>query len=241
MSTVPDPPRSNLRRRSAPPYSQEQPLRDRQMALWAPKLPHWRLARSRHHRRDRNPAHHPARANGKSPCKACPKQSEGNSAKNCKRSDAPHRARHLCFLRRRHDTNRHSPAQPFLYVLQLCRLSPERKIRLPGPACLDGKARRPRHRKRQAASLHAGTPHQILESLFERQRAKNRAVEDRRAALAAELAGTNEKLKRFYRAIEDGIVDLDAQLKERIDALKVSAISRRLPSIGLRSKPMRVR
>ena len=60
----------------------------------------------------------------------------------------------------------------------------------------------------------------ILESLFERQRAKNRAVEDRRAALAAELAATNEKLNRLYRAIEDGIVDLDAQLKERIDALK---------------------
>ena len=60
----------------------------------------------------------------------------------------------------------------------------------------------------------------ILESLFERQRAKNRAVEDRRAALAAELAATNEKLNRLYRAIEDGIVDLDAQLKERVNALK---------------------
>jgi DNA invertase Pin-like site-specific DNA recombinase len=60
----------------------------------------------------------------------------------------------------------------------------------------------------------------ILESLFERQRAKNRAAADRRAALAGELASTNEKLNRLYRAIEDGIVDLDAQLKERVDALK---------------------
>ena len=60
----------------------------------------------------------------------------------------------------------------------------------------------------------------ILESLFERQRAKNRAAEDRRAALAGELASANEKLNRLYRAIEDGIVDLDAQLKERIDVLK---------------------
>ena len=60
----------------------------------------------------------------------------------------------------------------------------------------------------------------ILESLLERQRAKNRAVEDRRAALTAELAATNEKLNRLYRAIEDGIVDLDAQLKERVEALK---------------------
>jgi len=60
----------------------------------------------------------------------------------------------------------------------------------------------------------------ILESLLERQRSKNCAVEDRRTALAAELAATNEKLDRLYRAIEDGIVDLDAQLKERVDALK---------------------
>ena len=60
----------------------------------------------------------------------------------------------------------------------------------------------------------------ILESLFERQRVKNRAIEDRRAALAAEFSTTNEKLHRLYRAIEDGIVDLDAQLKERVDALK---------------------
>ena len=128
----------NLRRRSAPPHSQKQLLRDRQMALWAPKLPHRRLARSRHHRRDRNPAHHPARAIGKGPCKACPQQSKSNSATNCERSNAPNRAGHLRFLRRRHDAHRHSPAQPFLHVLQLCRLSPERKIRLPGPACLDG-------------------------------------------------------------------------------------------------------
>jgi site-specific DNA recombinase len=37
----------------------------------------------------------------------------------------------------------------------------------------------------------------------------------------AEFAATNEKLNRLYRAIEDGIVDLDAQLKERINALKM--------------------
>jgi site-specific DNA recombinase len=60
----------------------------------------------------------------------------------------------------------------------------------------------------------------ILESLLERNRAKNRAVADRRAALLTELAVTNEKLNRLYRAIEDGIVDLDAQLKERVNALK---------------------
>jgi site-specific DNA recombinase len=60
----------------------------------------------------------------------------------------------------------------------------------------------------------------ILESLLERQHEKNRAVEDRRTALVVELAATNEKLNRLYRAIEDGIVDLDPQLKERVDALR---------------------
>jgi site-specific DNA recombinase len=60
----------------------------------------------------------------------------------------------------------------------------------------------------------------ILETLLERQSANDRAVQDRRAALTAELAAKGEKLKRLYRAIEDGIVDLDGHLKERIETLK---------------------
>jgi site-specific DNA recombinase len=35
-----------------------------------------------------------------------------------------------------------------------------------------------------------------------------------------QLAATNEKLNRLRRAIEDGIVNLDAQLKEWVDALR---------------------
>jgi len=60
----------------------------------------------------------------------------------------------------------------------------------------------------------------ILEMLLERQSAHDRAIDDRRAALTAELAAKDEKLKRLYRAIEDGIVDLDVHLKERIETLK---------------------
>jgi site-specific DNA recombinase len=60
----------------------------------------------------------------------------------------------------------------------------------------------------------------ILRSLLETQHAKNRAVDDRRASLMAELAAANERLNRLYRAIEDGVVALDAQLKDRVDALK---------------------
>src|SRR5262249_15046382 len=60
----------------------------------------------------------------------------------------------------------------------------------------------------------------ILEALLERRSASDRTIHDRRAALTAELVVNEEKLKRLYRAIEDGIVDLDAHLKERIETLK---------------------
>lgn len=45
-------------------------------------------------------------------------------------------------------------------------------------------------------------------------------VANRRAALDAEIRDTGDKLARLYRAIEEGVVELDAQLKERIAALK---------------------
>jgi hypothetical protein len=38
--------------------------------------------------------------------------------------------------------------------------------------------------------------------------------------LRAELASKEEKLKRLYRALEEGLVDLDIQLKDRIQALR---------------------
>src|SRR6516165_9754366 len=53
-----DPSGSNLRRRSSPPHSEKRLLRDRQMVLWAPELSDRRHARSRQHRRDRNPTDH---------------------------------------------------------------------------------------------------------------------------------------------------------------------------------------
>jgi site-specific DNA recombinase len=60
----------------------------------------------------------------------------------------------------------------------------------------------------------------ILETLVERQGSKDKAVGDRRSALERELSSKEEKLARLYRAIEDGIVDLDAQLKDRIATIK---------------------
>jgi DNA invertase Pin-like site-specific DNA recombinase len=60
----------------------------------------------------------------------------------------------------------------------------------------------------------------ILEALLERRSRNGAAVADRRNALTNEIALRKDKLKRLYRAIEDGIVDLDQDLKSRIQTLK---------------------
>jgi site-specific DNA recombinase len=60
----------------------------------------------------------------------------------------------------------------------------------------------------------------ILAGLLERNAAKDRAVDERRSALQAGLAKAKDRLNRLYRAIEEGVVDLDAELKGRIDHLK---------------------
>ena len=60
----------------------------------------------------------------------------------------------------------------------------------------------------------------ILEALVDRQAAKDVGVANRRAAVEAEIKDADDKLARLYRAIEEGVVELDAQLKERITLLK---------------------
>jgi site-specific DNA recombinase len=60
----------------------------------------------------------------------------------------------------------------------------------------------------------------ILEALVERQGAKDQAIQGRRASLEAEIASQDERINRLYRAIEEGIVELDHTLKQRIQVLK---------------------
>ncbi len=60
----------------------------------------------------------------------------------------------------------------------------------------------------------------ILEALIDRQSTKDASVANRRAALESEIKETADKLARLYRAIEEGVVELDAQLKDRIATLK---------------------
>ena len=60
----------------------------------------------------------------------------------------------------------------------------------------------------------------ILGALMDRQTTKDTAVEERRCVLKSEIKAKDEKLNRLYRAIEDGIVETDDQLRDRIKAIK---------------------
>lgn len=61
---------------------------------------------------------------------------------------------------------------------------------------------------------------EILKSLIERQAAKSESADDRLLALQKELSDCEDRMKRLYRSIEDGIVELDDILRERTAALK---------------------
>ena len=65
----------------------------------------------------------------------------------------------------------------------------------------------------RAASLGAG-------DIGRRQSAKTDAVDRRLVSLQREVADTDERLRRLYRSIEDGIVELDDILRERTASLK---------------------
>lgn len=67
------------------------------------------------------------------------------------------------------------------------------------------------------------TPHrveEILSALSNRAAAKDRAVAERRHQLEGELGTIRSKLSRLYSAIEEGVIELDGDLKERISQLK---------------------
>ena len=60
----------------------------------------------------------------------------------------------------------------------------------------------------------------LLKSLMERQAAKSVSADRRLLDLQRELGDVEDRLKRLYRSIEDGIVELDDLLRERTAALK---------------------
>ena len=60
----------------------------------------------------------------------------------------------------------------------------------------------------------------ILGALIDRNAARDRAVAERRHNLETELENIRSRISRLYRAIEDGIAELDEELKERLSRLK---------------------
>jgi site-specific DNA recombinase len=60
----------------------------------------------------------------------------------------------------------------------------------------------------------------LLRSLTERQAAKSESTDRRLLTLQREVSDTEDRLKRLYRTIEDGIVELDDILRERTATLK---------------------
>jgi DNA invertase Pin-like site-specific DNA recombinase len=60
----------------------------------------------------------------------------------------------------------------------------------------------------------------MLASLSSRRASRAAEVDGRIATLQREAADAEDKLKRLYRMVEDGVADMDDLLKERIGALK---------------------
>lgn len=61
---------------------------------------------------------------------------------------------------------------------------------------------------------------EMLSVLAERRADKATAVDDRAAVLEREIADTDERLRRLYRLIEDGVAELEGPLKDRIGGLR---------------------
>jgi hypothetical protein len=60
----------------------------------------------------------------------------------------------------------------------------------------------------------------ILASLASRRAAKAESLNGRLIALQQEVTEADDKLKRLYRLVEDGLTDLDEVLKDRLNTLK---------------------
>jgi site-specific DNA recombinase len=68
--------------------------------------------------------------------------------------------------------------------------------------------------------LQADRMGDMLSVLAERRADKATAIDDRAAVLEREIADTDERLRRLYRLIEDGVAELDGALKDRIGGLR---------------------
>ena len=60
----------------------------------------------------------------------------------------------------------------------------------------------------------------LLTSLAEKRASSNAEVQERARVLQNEIAQADEKLRRLYKLVEDGVTDIDETLAERLAALK---------------------
>ena len=96
----------------------------------------------------------------------------------------------------------------------------KRQERLQGTAY---PCRHPRRHRPQQSKQRLLTPDRLaalLQTLADRQAAKTEAVDRRLITLQREVVDCDERLRRLYLSIEDGIVELDDILRERTAALK---------------------
>ena len=61
---------------------------------------------------------------------------------------------------------------------------------------------------------------EILSSLESRRAEKEQILNARITSLEREVSDAEDKLKRLYKLVEDGLTDLDDVLKDRLNALK---------------------
>jgi hypothetical protein len=69
--------------------------------------------------------------------------------------------------------------------------------------------------------LHPQRLTAILASLAARRGERALEVDGRRVALQTDVADADERLRRLYKMVEEGVTDLDDVLKERIASLKL--------------------
>lgn len=60
----------------------------------------------------------------------------------------------------------------------------------------------------------------LLTSLTERRASSDAEVQERARVLQREIAQADDKLRRLYKLVEDGLTDLDETLADRLAALK---------------------
>jgi hypothetical protein len=79
----------------------------------------------------------------------------------------------------------------------------------------------------------------MLASLASRRAAKAAAVDERLAILERETYEANERLRRLHKLVEDGVMEFDNVLKDRIIAAQPSLVAWAHPEGRVRARPIK--